>query len=202
MDSPWLTFSSSKISISITNSRPSNQFRILGLQGDFRLICMSYIKPFFPPAWDGFSYVLCTVQDLAGSVLCCNCLIYCETSELLVQNLLAEQTNQQRHHRLRKYQCLSGLKHWQPEVLQGDRRDGNSVILTLTDRTEGAALKQSRSWLRLDFREVERGETSRRPITPLMIISFKYRLKSPRCTAEITGRALGRMGLKKSSGNL
>lgn len=35
-----------------------------------------------------------------------------------------------------------------------------------------------------------------------MIISFKYRLKSPRCTAERTGRALGRMGLKKSSGIL
>lgn len=46
---PRLTFSSSKISISITNSRPSNQIGILGLEGDFRIICMSHIKPFFPP---------------------------------------------------------------------------------------------------------------------------------------------------------
>lgn len=202
MDSPRLTFSSSKISISITNSRPSNQFGILGLQGDFRLICMSHINP--PPPLPGMAFLMFCVQSktLLDQYYAAIVLFTAKTSELLVQNLLAEQTNLQRHHRLIKYQCLSGLKHWQPEVLQGDRRDGNSVILTLTDRTEGAALKQSRSWLRLDFREVERGETSRRPITPLMIISFKYRLKSPRCTAEITGRALGRMGLKKSSGNL
>lgn len=70
MDSPRLILSSSKISISITNNRPSNQFGILGLEGDFRLICMSHIKHFFP-VWDGFSYVVWIVQDVR-SVVCCS----------------------------------------------------------------------------------------------------------------------------------
>lgn len=88
--------------------------------------------------------------------------------------------------------------------LSNGHRDGNSVILTLTGEKEEQY--STSSWWRVDFREFE-GEgkgvgESRKPITPLLIILFKYRLKSPWCTEEIIARALEQIESKKTLGIL
>lgn len=52
-------------------------------------------------------------------------------------------------------------------VQRSYKRDGSSVILTLTDRTEGAALKQSRSWLRLGLGRLRGGKRPGGQLLPL-----------------------------------